>query len=280
MTTTTQPSNLQGMIVALVMMRVWLAFPITLGADVWANNGATFNSPIKTALSGMLLWISLFMLFGAGIQFLTICGVVTPGCGCYIVWMIISPASDSSAAPNWIYAPPFSLVTFAGAAISMLVPFFTNKWHVACWTGNFNHVSHHITKTSKWVIFFGQRPPVNSLSGTKFNESEVGLWLRLQIFSQLHCSWKKSVRLFLQPRLVGHRIVRCGSKFSLIDLEGEIPDKAEAMVPVDGMPLHRERLSERTSLWDGAIVCSASNMKMQNPTEMIGSLLSYCSVTS
>ena len=54
-------------------------------------------------------------------------------------------------------------------------------------------------------------------------------------------------------------------KFSLIDLEGEIPNKAEG-------ESHRERLSERTPNMGDAIVCSASNMKMQKSAEMTDSL--------
>ena len=51
------------------------------------------------------------------------------------------------------------------------------------------------------------------------------------------------------------------SKFSLIDLDGEIPNKAEGAS-------HRERLSERTSHVDDATVCSHGNWNHERLAEM------------
>jgi hypothetical protein len=55
-------------------------------------------------------------------------------------------------------------------------------------------------------------------------------------------------------------------KFSLIDLNGVNPNKAEGAS-------HRERLSERTSQVDDATVCSYRNKNYKNSAEMTESML-------
>ena len=50
-------------------------------------------------------------------------------------------------------------------------------------------------------------------------------------------------------------------KFSLIDLDGETPNKAEGAS-------HGERLSERTPLWGDATVWTHGNRNHERATEM------------
>jgi len=77
------------------------------------------------------------------------------------------------------------------------------------------------------------------------------------------------MNLFMdQPQqLRGLQAEKSGSKFSLIDLDAAT-QTGRKVVSIDS---HRERLSERTSLVDGATVCSCGNLNRKKSAEMTDS---------
>lgn len=279
MTTTAQPLNFKREHVALMVVTVWLALFTALGTVIWAYYSTQQYRVIQNCMGVVLLQISILVCRSTRYQFFSSASICfTRSLGC-VFGMAISPATYSGAASFWICTAPVLLIALAGAASTMFMAFLSVEW-LLTFGAKFHHVFHYSIENEQVGVVFPGSPPRSLVEYKIQRKGEVALWPRHRIFSLLHYSSKKCGRLCQLPRLVGHYTERYSSKFPLIDLEGAIPDKAEAVFPVHRTVPHRERLSEGTSLWDGAIVCSASNRKMQNPTEMIGSLLSCCSVTS
>lgn len=270
MTTTAQPLNFKRLVIAFVMVCIWLAFYATLRTMIWTNQHTTSYRPIYKSSSSMFLWIGLLIFLYASIDNVFMLAIVSTCCWSNIIRMIVSPATYSGSTFIGILQSPCPSLEFVPAKVGT-ESISRIKWCEINITFTALFMTHNLLsisrKTSKASEYFAGTASPNSrwIKNQRKGNNVNGSSNKYPVSSITIGKGPKDCANRLN--FVGRFTEKWMRKFPLIDLKGEIPNKAEASIL-----MHRERLNEETSLMDGVIVRTIREMNRMRLTEMFNPL--------
>ena len=154
----------------------------------------------------------------------------------------------------WLAFYTTSMIFRRKRGIAFTTDFMAHKYIVSQGTSELNEIFYGaVLPSTRWLKnqLKGDWP-----NGPTLKYTEYCLTVRK---STQNCSYSLN--------FVGRFTEKWRRKFPLIDLKGEIPNKAEASIL-----MHRERLNEETSLMDGVIVRTIREMNRMRLTEMFNPL--------